>query len=362
MNDYFCVLPFYGVEIGHNITKNIYCCRLPAGRDIDNVRKSILSQQRSADCSTCWKLEDQGLNSERQLHNSAFDFYLDRDLEKIEKDVVDGRYSSQIIKLATSNLCNGTCVTCGSDASSAWASLEHKKINYNKIDQNEIEKINWKDIKQLSFVGGEPLLEKLNFEILDRLAETNNTECFISIVTNGSCELTSGQCETLSKFKNLNICLSIDGVGTRFEYMRYPLGWNLLCQNLGYFKKITSNISVSAMISNVNIFYYTELIEFFKSNQLSYLCKQIEFPKYFTPGNLPGEFKQLVLDNNPQYRGQVQSFLNMGSFNDNLFLQCCQELQRQDKLKNINISHYLPVNLLQESTVELGNSGKSFSK
>jgi hypothetical protein len=205
MNDYFCVLPFYGVEIGHNITKNIYCCRLPAGRDIDNVRKSILSQQRSADCSTCWKLEDQGLNSERQLHNSAFDFYLDRDLEKIEKDVVDGRYSSQIIKLATSNLCNGTCVTCGSDASSAWASLEHKKINYNKIDQNEIEKINWKDIKQLSFVGGEPLLEKLNFEILDRLAETNNTECFISIVTNGSCELTSGQGQTLSKFKNLNV-------------------------------------------------------------------------------------------------------------------------------------------------------------
>jgi hypothetical protein len=346
MNDYFCVLPFYGVEVAHNNIENIYCCRLPQKTNIDHVRQSILSQQRSTACNACWKLEDQGLNSERQLHNSAFDFYLDRDLEKIEQDAVDGLYSSQIIKLSTSNLCNGTCVTCGSDASSAWASLENKKINYNKISQEEIEKINWKDIKQLSFVGGEPLLEKLNFEILQRLIESHNTNCFISVVTNGSCELTSTQFQILSKFKNLNICLSIDGVGPRFEYMRYPLNWNLLCENLNHFKKVTSNISVSTMISNVNIFYYTELIEFFKSNQLNYLCKQIEFPRYFAPGNLPKNFKQLALDMNPLYRDQVQSFLSINSFNEGLFLQCCQEIQRQDSLKNINISDYLPVNFL----------------
>lgn len=346
MNDYFCVLPFYSVEVVHGINKNIYCCRLPKNTNIDDVRKSILSQQKSTACNTCWKLEDQGMTSERQLHNSAFDFYLDRDIEKIEQDVVDGRYSSQIIKLSTSNLCNGTCVTCGSALSSAWASLENKKINYNKISQSEIEKINWKDIKQLSFVGGEPLLEKLNFEILQRLIESHNTNCFISVVTNGSCELTAYQSEILGKFKNLNICLSIDGVGPRFEYMRFPLNWNLLCKNLNHFKKITSNISVSTMISNLNIFYYSELIEFFKDNQLNYLCKQIEYPRYFAPGNLPDKFKKHVLDKNPLYQDQVQSFLNMSQYNENLFLQCCQEIQRQDTLKNINISDYLPVNFL----------------
>jgi hypothetical protein len=79
---------------------------------------------------------------------------------------------------------------------------------YSVIMKQEIEKINWKDIKQLSFVGGEPLLEKLNFEILQRLIESHNTNCFISVVTNGSCELTSTQFQILSKFKNLNICLT----------------------------------------------------------------------------------------------------------------------------------------------------------
>jgi len=305
-------------------------------------------------CNTCWKLEDQGLTSERQLHNNTFDFYLDRDLEKIQQDAVAQRNTPQIIKLATSNLCNGTCVTCNSYCSSAWAALENKKINYNKISAAEIEKIDWADIKQLSFVGGEPLLEKLNFEILDRLVKSNNTSCFISIVTNGSCALTPNQIQLLSKFPNLNICLSIDGVGSRFEYMRYPLDWGLLCENLQRFKKLTSNISVSAMVSNLNIFYYSEMIDFFVEQDINYLCKQIEHPGYFAPGNLPNKFKQQVLDNNPRYHDQVNSFLNMGSYDHSLFLRCCNEIRRQDDLKNICISDYLPTNFLQKSSIELG--------
>lgn len=344
MNKYFCVLPFYSVEIAHNIPNNIYCCRLPTGTDITQVQKSILNHQRSPACHACWKLEDYGLTSERQLHNSAFDFYLDRDLERIEQDVHDQNNQPQIIKLGTSNLCNGTCVTCSSDASSAWAALESKPINYNRISQAEIDKINWADIRQLSFVGGEPLLEKLNFEILQRLIDLRNTGCFVSIVTNGSCALTAGQFQILSQFSNLNICLSIDGVAARFEYMRYPLSWALLCENLERFKQITSNISVSAMISNVNVYYYTELMEFFKQHNLNYLCKQVEQPRHFSPGNLPDKFKQQVLDNNPLYRDQVHSFLNMGVYSNGLFKKCCEEIQRQDTLKNINISDFMPIN------------------
>jgi hypothetical protein len=351
MNNYFCVLPFYGVEIAHNSPNNIYCCRLPAGTDIKQVQQSMINQQRSPACGTCWRLEDRGLTSERQIHNRTFDFYLDRDLEKIEQDAIDQLNLPQIIKVGTSNLCNGTCVTCGSDASSAWAALENKTIKYNKISTEKLEKINWANIKQLSFVGGEPLLEKFNFEILNRLIESNNTNCFVSVVTNGSCALTPAQFQTLSKFPNLNICLSIDGVGKRFEYMRYPLSWELLCNNLEQFKKITSNISVSVMISNVNIFYYSELMEFFHDQKLNYLCKQIEQPQYFSPGNLPDEFKQQVLDNNPEYLDQVKSFLHIGAYSTGLFKKCCDELQRQDTLKNIKISDYMPTNFLQKSSI-----------
>ena len=333
MNNYFCVLPFFSYDISQINSKNIYCCRLKSGTDIKQVRQSILNQQRAPECSTCWKLEDQGLTSERQLHNSAFDFYSDRDLEKIEQNVVNGVYSSQIIKLSTSNLCNGTCVTCGSSASSAWASLENKKINYNKISQDEIEKINWKDIKQLSFVGGEPLLEKLNFEVLQRLIETNNTNCFISIVTNGSCELTPGQLELLSQFKNTNLCISIDGIGPVFEYMRFPLKWNVLLKNIEQFKPIVKHLSVSYTLSNVNILYYQETIDWFNSQGLQFYHNLVTSAAHYNINSMPESVKS-----DPAI---AQFFREHQPSDDILFQKAITDLERQDKLKNINCRNFV---------------------
>lgn len=346
MNNYFCVLPFYGYEIPHYSYKNIHCCRLAPGTDIAIIQDSIHNKQRNPACSTCWKLEDSGLTSERQLHNQAFDFYLDRDLDKIEQDTIDGLHSPQIVKLATSNLCNGTCVTCDSISSSAWAALEGKQIQYQVMPTAQLDKIDWAKTRQLSFVGGEPLLERANFDILNRLIELGNTSCFISVVTNGSRELTHQQLDVLAQFPNLNMCVSIDGIGPRFEYMRYPLKWSLLEQNLKHFKKIARYLSVSCMISNLNIAYYTEMIDFFKQHQLEYLCKQIDSPSYFSPGNLSPADQQQVLDLNPRYQSEIQGFFTTGQYSPELFAQCQDEIARQDQLKKISIVDFMPVNFV----------------
>jgi sulfatase maturation enzyme AslB (radical SAM superfamily) len=336
MNNYFCVLPFFSYECESNKTQNVYCCRLPAGTDIADVQTAIKNKQRSPACATCWKLEDQGLESERMIHNRTFDHYADRDLELVEQDAVAHGFIPKIIKITTSNLCNGTCVTCNAGNSTAWAKLENQDIKYKIVDTSTI---NFKDIIQLSFVGGEPLLEKKNFDILEEIVRLGNTNCFVSIVTNGSIHLTHTQLAVLSKFKNLNICLSIDGVGDQFEYIRWPLKWSKLQHNLNQFKQIAQHVSVSCMISNLNIFYYSELIEFFETNQIDYLCKQIVDPPYFAPGNLPEEFKQQVLEKNKKYHHEVSAFLNYGGGQLEKFWQ---EIDRQDQLKDISIRDYLP--------------------
>jgi sulfatase maturation enzyme AslB (radical SAM superfamily) len=340
MNNYFCVLPFFSYEASNFNGKNTYCCRLAPGTNIKQVQESINNQQRSPACNTCWNLEDRGQTSERQIHNRSFDFYLDRDLELIEQDALKEGHKSKIIKLTTSNLCNGTCVTCGSDHSSAWASLENKKINYRVADTDQLD-IDWAQIVQLSFVGGEPLLEKKNFVILQKLIELNNTKCFVSIVTNGSIELSQSQLDILSKFTNLNICVSIDGTDKVFDYIRYPLSWNHLIFNLEKFKKIAQHVSVSCMISNLNILHYTKIVNFFKSQNINYLCKQIEWPSYFSPGNLTTEFKQKVLSQNSEYHDQVESFLRCGHSTPRSLMDFWKEIDRQDQLKNINIKDYL---------------------
>jgi hypothetical protein len=336
MNNYFCVLPFFSYENSQFSNKNIYCCRLPFKTDIKDVQNSIRNKERSAACSTCWKLEDQGLESERIIHNRTFDYYADRSLELIEQDALANGFTPKILKLVTSNVCNATCITCGPGSSTAWAKLENRPINYNVINTSAI---NLKEIVQLCLLGGEPLVEKKTFSILEELIRLENTDCFISLITNGSIELTQRQLDVLSHFKNLNICISIDGVGDSFEYIRWPLKWSQLQYNLDKFKQISRYVSVSCTISNLNIFYYTELIEFFETNQIKYLCKQVISPGYFAPGNLPEEFKQQVLDKNKKYYKEVESFLKFGEVALDKFWQ---EIDRQDQLKGTNIQDYLP--------------------
>ena len=332
----FLCFAVFSYEGSSQYTQNIYCCRLPSGTNIEDVQTSIKNKERSSACATCWKLEDQGLESERKIHNRTFDYYADRDLELVEHDAITNGFTPKIIKLTTSNLCNATCITCGTHSSTAWAKLENRPIKYAIANTTGI---NFKDIVQLSFVGGEPLLEKRNFDILEELISLENTSCFISIVTNGSIELSQRQLNVLSQFKNLNICLSIDGIGNQFNYIRWPLTWDQLQYNLAQFKHITQHISVSCMISNLNVFYYSDLIDFFEANQLKYLCKQIVDPAHFAPGNLPDQFKQQVLKNNKRYHNEVSAFLSYGR---GLIEKFWKEIDRQDQLKGTDIKNYLP--------------------
>ena len=154
MNDYFCVLPFFGAEYTPS-GFTTPCCLLPANTDIKQLQTEMLSGKRPIACQKCWTLEDQGKISDRQLKNSAFDFYTNRDIQFIEKDCQDENFSLQILKLYTSNLCNSTCVTCGPGASSAWATLKKVKT-FEIISQDHLDSIPYKDLVMLSFVGGEP--------------------------------------------------------------------------------------------------------------------------------------------------------------------------------------------------------------
>jgi hypothetical protein len=339
MNNYFCVLPFYGAE--YTITHKTPCCLLPKDTDIKQLQTEMLAGQRPIACQKCWSVEDQGKISNRQLQNSAFDFYTNRDIKFIEKDCQDGNFSLQILKLYTSNLCNSTCVTCRPDASSAWATLKKVKT-FEIIGQDKLDSILYKDLVMLSFVGGEPLVEKKNFDILEHLISIDNTDCYISLVTNGSIQLTQKQQNILKQFKNLNICLSIDGIEHRFEYMRFPLKWNILLQNIDFFKSLDIDLFVSYTISNLNIFYYNETINWFDQQGLRYNHNIVDSPAYFSLNALPEKIKS---------RLKQELFRQHCAEDDVNFSRFLLEIQEQDRLKNISIEDYLPefYELIKES-------------
>lgn len=328
----FCVLPFYGREYPQDLS----CCLLPIKHDLTKIKTDMLNGTRPEECAKCWNLEDRGIRSDRQLKNETIDFYFDKNIKDLFEDCKEGKYSVSHYKIDTSNTCNATCVTCGSAASSAWSRLLRKnKQSYqrnwqilpNKIDQ----KIDYKTAKLINFRGGEPLLSKTNFYMLEQLIKVGNTNCFISFQTNGSITPTPDQAIILSHFKNLNFSFSIDGIRSVFEYLRYPLKWADLEKNIAWCQQRNIMVSANYTISNLNVFYHQQTLAWFSENNIVYQISPVYEPSWFRPGALPRSVKDQIVFNFIEHNEDEKNYV--------IFRE---EIAKQDSWKGTCLKNYLP--------------------
>ena len=344
----FCVLPWFGREIKWN-QKETHCCLLPAGYDIEKIKTEMLAGEKPVACQKCWNLEAQGLQSDRQLKNSALDFYWDRDLQFIKQDAEHGKNSILMLKLHTSYTCNATCVSCSPIHSSGWSQLNHRMNptipiqRSTSVDIDSVkQKINLAELKMLSLIGGEPLYEKKNFELLEHLLELGNDTVFLSMVTNGSATLSDYQKKILSQFKNLNFCVSIDGTGSVFEYLRFPLKWQDLIDNLKFFRQMTDNVSANYTLSNLNILYHTQTVDWVDQNQIPYSNNPIYAPTWLQPRALTESVKHhlketLSTDDFDTYIGATHKDSDQQNWE-----KCLTQIAKQDTAKGIKWQEYLP--------------------
>lgn len=360
----FCGLIFYGTE--YRIEKRYQGLRCCSDRDTAKVQQEFLSGNRPDGCNWCWNAEAQGKESFRQLSNRTLDHLLDKSLINIRQSCEEQKNKIVSYKIETGNLCNATCVTCGSRFSSAWGALERKnglepfpqrrvliddtgmRFDKKTFDEyDELFSINYKTAKFINFLGGETTLEKANFEILQRLIDAGNTDCNISFTTHGNFNLSVAQESIVAKFPNLQFNFSIDGVDKVFQYLRYPMSWEKCLTNLQYCKDNNIGVSASAVLSNVNILYFDSLIEWFNKNQIlhhvNYAVNHQHGQKHalFSSNTLSSRVKSLIIDRNPS--DFVKNILSRHSQADEdryqLFLQ---DIVEKDRWKGISINDYLP--------------------
>jgi len=333
--DTFCVLPWYSVELPSNSP----CCLLSTNVNIDQLKNELLAGIKSEACAKCWNIESAGRMSRRQLENQFLDHKLNRDLDKIRDDCLNNKNTVLLHQITTSNLCNQACVSCNSSLSTKWAELDRKNnlpvVKHNSVNVNELD-IDYAYARRLSLLGGEPLFDPKTFEILQNLIDNNNSDCFITLVTNGSIELGPDQLELLKKFTDLNICISIDGIDSAFEYMRWPGNWKNLVKNLNHYLDITPNISVSYTISALNALYYDQTIAWFQQHNLRYNHNIVEYPQWLSVQHMPVEFKELLKDHD-----FFQQWCSVTG-NENSLSLLADNIQQQDLVKKISIQDYMP--------------------
>jgi len=327
----FCVYPWIELMINTSGTFD-YCClanpsqlkdknnnQLKINKDslkdvwnsdaMKDIRKNMIEGNKIKSCNLCYLQEDSGRKSYRQLHNSEWEHLLGS--KKIEQ-IVDKSIENNLdvdtppvyLDLRMGNTCNLKCRMCNPfnsslitkehfklfDKSKTYANIFKKNFGSNPEwlneqayrDQFNDKKI-WKEIyevlptlEKLYLTGGEPTLIKNNIKVLEKLIELNkqnNTKIFL----NTNCTYSGKNfLELLSKFKEMDINPSIDGVGEVNNYIRGSKKWENIYQNckniLSVNNKISANITPVLQIYNLN-----------KIHEILNLANDITYELFYNP-------------------------------------------------------------------------------
>lgn len=280
-----------------------------------NVRKEMLSGSLPKCCETCKFSEDINKVSYREIKNEAlwdrvqFDEILmktkpDGELEEVKFHDLDVRYT---------NVCNLKCRSCCHLYSSSWyedaVALNDTYGNEALLkcsdDPDFVEKLfeNIDGLHSVYFAGGEPLLNKVQFEILEKLTEKDMQPDNVYYSTNMNVHK-SKLLPFIPHWKRLNrltISASIDDFGPRNDYLRTGSRFQLLIHNILMVKFSLPNVRIKIHITLQisNIMRFPKLIKFLLTKGVIEDLTQVqievlEYPDALCLKRTPFQFRQLA--------------------------------------------------------------------
>lgn len=222
-----------------------------------SVRKRMLAGEKLPECQIC---NDNILNLHTYRQYFTETLFPHKILEALSSTDSDGFTTMNPISFdyRISNLCNFKCRMCGEQLSSSW---EAEKRLMNVWDRNRdkwmlpenkktIEKfqtevaehelweaVNNNTIEEIYWVGGEPLMYQIHWDIMKKLVDTSQSKNVIVRYNTNLSKISHQDTklyDLLPHFKKVNMCCSIDGTEQIGEWIRSGLKWD---RWLEYFKR-----------------------------------------------------------------------------------------------------------------------------
>jgi sulfatase maturation enzyme AslB (radical SAM superfamily) len=308
MSDWKCAAIDHGVTIFPN-GKIGPCCKIHASylKPIETILDSdrfadLNTEYPPAACERCISDEDQGIVSYRSTFNKL-------------KTSAPGL---QFVDIRNNNLCNLKCRYCGPHFSSSWA----KELGQEETSHQDIEPykdiIISDDLHWMYFTGGEPLINPEHWDLLEELISRGLAQN-ISLLYNTN--LTTVKYRDIdivdiwSHFKSVNIQCSIDAIGKPFEFIRSGAKWDKVDQNLqkliAFSKHSDIKISLSPVISILNIWFLDKLFEYNKQYNLHISPIVLTGPDYLALDVVPDELKELALE----HLEKIKSYIPKSMYN-----------------------------------------------
>lgn len=356
------------------------------GDYLKSVRSSMLEGRAVAECETCYKRERIHGHSSRTFVNKA---YFKNNVDTLE-------HSIKKIDLKLGNKCNLKCKMCFPYASSElWK--EWKELGWNTKVKDPNNKSSWKyydgyfdedynwpknknnmdKIKEavlrsslLHVTGGEPMLNPEFFDILKHCIGAGVSKNIVLDVTTNATKIHPRFFGMASKFKNLKLTISMDGIGKTYEYIRYPANYQKVYNNILEYNKFVKSLgNGSSLVFNFvlqvwNIHNTLDVIKTLaplsvNGGDVSVSIEELEDPKFMQWGmtgqdSIKEVTKKLALERNTNHDKKVQwSIISFSKiltaykkYKSEIYNhqknQLSEFTKKQDGHRGISLSDYIP--------------------
>jgi organic radical activating enzyme len=283
------------------------------------MRTNMLEDKPCKECTKCYEQEKNGFFSMRNDANRNYGHHV----AEVERTLEDGTHPEFKIRywdVRFSNLCNFSCRTCGPIFSSNWYN-DHVRLYDRKPDVlgrdmlrveyttgNEDDMIaqmlpHIPYLEQVYFAGGEPLIMKEHYFMLEKLIEAGKTDIRIQYNTNFS-ELAFKDkhvFEYWKHFKNVSVGASLDASGPRAELMRKGTNWKQTVENRQRMIAEVPHVDfyISATVSAMNVLhvldFHKEWVDLGLIDAKDLNINICQGPEWYRVDILPKKFKEKVL-------------------------------------------------------------------
>ncbi len=230
-------------------------------RYLKKRRQEMIDGLKHSDCSYCWELEDKNIYHTR-MRSKSFKSFKEQIAKHSPNETDDLFEATEILhtknldslEIVLENTCQMKCLYCSPEFSSAWeAEVQMGRTMPSPAQQNLKSKFKEKffeylpeafdGLKNITLLGGEPLIQPDFYKMLDQIATLSSKspspekKLEINVISNLSVpplviNRFLDKVEKMNSLVDIILLPSIENTGEQAEYLRFGLNWNYFLDNL----------------------------------------------------------------------------------------------------------------------------------
>ena len=219
-------------------------------------------------------------------------------LNAVEFDQKQTRQDYLTVGGVLDNVCNSACQTCNENLSTKIGSLQSR--DYVRVDNSDrFWSLPLDRVVHLDINGGEPSASKNYRRILKNIPDN-----VASVRINTNCSVVMTEVEELSKRGiQVTVTVSLDGIGQKHNYIRWPIAWEEFEHNLLTYQRMNIDLNTWTTVSALNIGDLKNIFSYVQQHNLKNSWALLENPSVLSvkysnhltrTADVPDQLKSIV--------------------------------------------------------------------